>query len=163
MGGMHDTRDANYHIKDLPQFLKRVEEATKAAFPNAGRSRYATVNVLLLYWEDDDLGVIDEISVLERIFSDNYRYSTERWAIPSEDSDDSLLLKLHGFRKSNDRDDNLFIIYYGGHGYLNPSRQPIWVSSVPMIFLVACPMRCVDALLGAVFSWIKHTVLVLEC
>ena len=127
MASIHDTSSADYHIKDLPAFLKRVEEATKAAFPNAGRSRYATVNVLLIYWEEDDLGVLDEIQVLERVFRNIYGYSTERWSIPSVDADDALLEKLFAFRKSNDRDDNLFIIYYGGHGYLNPSRQPIWV------------------------------------
>ncbi|MCJ1391946.1 hypothetical protein MMC18_004813 [Xylographa bjoerkii] len=127
MAGIHDTSSAEYHIKDLPAFLKRVEDATKAAFPNAGRSRYATVNVLLLFWEDDDLGVIDEVKVLERVFCKTYGYATERWSIPSQDADDALLEKLLAFRKNKDRDDNLFIIYYGGHGYLNPSRQPIWV------------------------------------
>ncbi|MCJ1400572.1 hypothetical protein MMC11_003778 [Xylographa trunciseda] len=127
MAGIHDTSSAEYHIKDLPAFLKRVEEATKAAFPNAGRSRYATVNVLLLFWEDDDLGVIDEVKVLETVFRKIYKYATERWSIPSRDADDALLEKLLAFRKSKDRDDNMFIIYYGGHGYLNSSRQPIWL------------------------------------
>ena len=127
MAGIHDTSSAEYHTKDLPAFLKRVEEATKAAFPNAGQSRYTTVNVLLLFWEDDDLGVINEIDRLEHVFGDSYNYKTERWPIPSQDADDALLEKLLAFRKCNDRDDNLFIIYYGGHGYLNPSRQPIWV------------------------------------
>ena len=127
MAGIHDTSSAEYHIKDLPAFLKKVEEATKAAFPNAGRSRYTTVNVLLLFWEDDDLGVIDEVKVLETEFSRTYKYATERWAIPSQDSDDAMIEKLLAFRKGKDRDDNLFIIYYGGHGYLNPSRQPMWV------------------------------------
>ncbi|MCJ1354031.1 MAG: hypothetical protein MMC33_004018 [Icmadophila ericetorum] len=89
MAGIHDTSSAEYHIKVLPAFLKRVEEA----FPNAGRSRYATVNVLLLFWEDDDLGVIDEVKVLERVFRNTFRYATERWPIPSQDADDALLEK----------------------------------------------------------------------
>ena len=127
MAGIHDTSSAEYHTKDLLGFLKRVEEATKAAFPNAGRSRYTTVNVLLLLWEDDDLGVIDEVKLLEKVFREIYKYNTERWFIPSQDADDALLEKLLAFRKSNERDDNLFIIYYGGHGFLNHSRQPIWV------------------------------------
>jgi len=61
-------------------------EAASRAFPNAGSCYYEQVYVLLLSWEDDKLGVIEEIKKLHRVFEKLYGYSVESWLIPSEES-----------------------------------------------------------------------------
>ena len=56
----HDISRINYHLKDLKVFGETLTDAVAGAFPNKGRSRYSEVHVLLLSWEDDNLGVIAE-------------------------------------------------------------------------------------------------------
>ena len=73
----HDISKASYHIKDLETLGKILTNAGNAAFPNRGRSRYKEAHVLLLSWEDDDLGVIDEVTELQDVFQHMYRYETE--------------------------------------------------------------------------------------
>jgi len=64
----HDISLANYHIKDLKAFGETLTDAVAGAFPNKGKSRYSEVHVLLLSWEEDNLGVITEGNVAQRYF-----------------------------------------------------------------------------------------------
>ena len=90
---------------------------------------YSGVFVLLLRWEDDDLGTEIEVNDLEEVLADVYHYNTERYLIPSDDPTIQLDHELNDFRRAYDNGTNLLIIYYGGHGFLDynrPGRRSIW-------------------------------------
>lgn len=123
----HDISRAGYHNSSYKEFFENVAVAIKGAYPNAGRSRYAAVHVLLLSWEDDDLNVDEEAKGLQNVLEEFYGFSTERWKIPSNRSNIQLQSKLVDFQETHDKEDNLLIVYYGGHGYLNDNRQSMWL------------------------------------
>ena len=117
------------HLESFGEFFEQLNRAAKAALPQVPR-RHARVHVLLLRWEEDDLGTEKEIDDLEEVFRDLYHYETERYVIPSDDSTLQLEDRLNDFRRAHDSEANLLILYYGGHGALEkhsdrPSRS-IW-------------------------------------
>jgi len=126
----HDISNASYHVKDVEALGKVLTEAGNAAFPNRGRSRYKEAHVLLLSWEDDDLGVIDEVNDLQDVFRQSYNYETEVWKIPGTRSHNSLATRILQFLADYEARDSLLIVYYGGHGLMNDDRQCIWSWSV---------------------------------
>lgn len=139
----HDTSRAKYHMKDLESFAASLEDvwvdrflnkqpltndqSAKRAFPNRGRStaRYRNVQVLLLRWAEDDLGVAWEVEDLEKAFQ-SYGFNAETWLIPSENSHLKLMLKAGTFVETHENTDTLFIVYYGGHATINRRRQSTW-------------------------------------
>ena len=82
--------------------------------------------MVLLNWLEDDLGTINELIELEDLFKDYFDYSTEVWRIPSEDPYFELCQKLNTVVGQYRREDDLLIVYYGGHGGKDPSHQSIW-------------------------------------
>lgn len=122
----HDISLIDYHVKDVKEFGETVTAAAAAAFPNRGRSRYREVHVLLLSWEEDNLGVIGELTELQTVFKDMYRFDTETWKIPNRKSHNSLVSRMTRFLDDFEADDNLLVVYYGGHGGMNDDRQCIW-------------------------------------
>ncbi len=126
----HDISNASYHVKDVEALGKVLTEAGNAAFPNRGRSRYKEAHVLLLSWEDDDLGVIDEVNDLQDVFRQSYNYKTDMWKIPGTRSHNSLATRILQFLADYEAKDSLLIVYYGGHGLMNDDRQCIWSWSV---------------------------------
>lgn len=126
-GRTHDTSLASYHIRDIKSFADTLNSAATRAYPNRGKSRYTGVNVLLLSWVDDDLGVKKEVDELERVFRRDYRFRTENWKIPSGPrAHHHLTGKLWHFIEDYDNQDRLLIVYYGGHGGMNDDRQCVW-------------------------------------
>jgi hypothetical protein len=116
------------HLRSFEDFFKHLNQAAKTTLPRTSR-RYRDVVVLLLRWEEDDLGTETEISDLERVFQDMYHYRTERYLIPSKDSETQLEYFLNDFRRAHDDEASLLILYYGGHGSLELNRRPsrsIW-------------------------------------
>ncbi|KAI9712117.1 MAG: hypothetical protein M1820_001826 [Bogoriella megaspora] len=106
------------------------------SIPQSTSSSYTTVRVLLLQWEEDDLGVGKEVEKLAAVFSstkpDGYNFSTERWYIPTSsdkgDEPEILLIKrILEFRKGAKQND-LLILYYGGHGGGSP-QQLYWAAN----------------------------------
>lgn len=124
--GTHDISKIPYHVKDIEAFGHILTSAATAAFPNQGLSRYKEVHALLLSWEDDNLGVINEIGELEKAFQQIYYFEVDRWKIPSERSHNSLAAKVLAFLDDYESTDNLLIVYYGGHGSMNDDRQCVW-------------------------------------
>ena len=45
---------------------------------------YLYVRVLLLYWENAAPAFLDMLNTLERVFRENYTYTTEIWPIPDQ-------------------------------------------------------------------------------
>ena len=124
---MHVTALSAYHIK-IEDFVDRLRASVENFFPNR-KYRYQEVHVLLLSWEDDDLGVVDEVVELEDVFRKDYGCQTvERWEIPSLKPYSNLEDKLYLFKKNYSSSDNLLIVYYAGHGYLDYSRLWKWAA-----------------------------------
>ena len=74
----HDISQTGYHIKDLCTFGESLTNAVAGAFPK-GKSRYNEVHVLLLSWEDDRLGVMEEINDLRAVFNQVSNYGLSRY------------------------------------------------------------------------------------
>ncbi|KAH7407907.1 hypothetical protein BKA64DRAFT_706308 [Cadophora sp. MPI-SDFR-AT-0126] len=122
----HDTSRTKYHINELSTFAQRLEEAATKIFPNKGRSRYKDVQVLLLRWEQDTMGVQYELDDLAAAFAESYGFKTETWLIPSAQPHLALMGKAFKMVQDFGTKDNLLIVYYAGHGGMNSSRQPLW-------------------------------------
>lgn len=105
---------APHHLKNFQIFKDRANKAFEGAFPKKWRPRYSSVKVLLLRWEEDDLGVTSELSSLKKVFERVFRFETESWNIPSVDSEDALTSRILSFRK-HAAEDTLLVVYYGGH------------------------------------------------
>ncbi|KAG4437770.1 hypothetical protein IFR05_006755 [Cadophora sp. M221] len=123
----HDTRRAEYHMKDLDAFAKDLQNAADRAFPNEGRAqtRYSKVSVLLLRWEDDEMNVEWELDDLEKVFR-NYGFGTNRWLIPTKNSHLKLMSKVVDVVEENYGNGGLVIVYYAGHAGINSSRGATW-------------------------------------
>ncbi len=110
------------HLESFEEFFEHLNRAAKTVLPRTSR-RYRDVVVLLLRWQDDDLGTETEVTELECVFRDMYHYRTERYLIPSSDSATQLEYKLNDFRRAYDHESSLLILYYGGHGSLDLNKQ----------------------------------------
>ena len=110
------------HLESFADFFEHLNRAAKTVLPTISRS-YRNVVVLLLRWQDDDLGTETEVTDLERVFQDIYHYTSKRYLIPSSDSATQLEYKLNDFRKAYDHESSLLILYYGGHGSLDLKKQ----------------------------------------
>lgn len=126
----HDISLIDYHVTDVETLSKVLNDAIAAACPMSCGTRYQEVYVLLLSWEDDDIGVDSEVAALEQVFRDLYGFDTGRWKIPSRMSHNALVSRLLSSLIQFESDDKLFITYYGGHGYMNEDRQCVWLWSV---------------------------------
>ena len=93
-------------------------------------SKYDRVQVLLVQWEDEDLGVDEEVGKLEAVFSceypKGYNFHTQRYSIPNDDPEDQLTLRLMDFRKGA-TDEDLLILYYAGHAG-GSAQKCIWAA-----------------------------------
>ena len=122
-----DVSYTNFHIKDLATFGDCLTEAVNAAFPTTtGPSQYKSVHALLLSWEEDNLGVIKEVSELQHVFAQTYHFDTEEWKIPSAHSYKATRQQITRFLDLYEDKSALLIIYYGGHAYMNDDRQCNW-------------------------------------
>ena len=121
----HDIFKTHCHVKNIQALGEILNSAAKAAFPNRGLSRYKEVHALLLSWEDDTLGVNDEVTELGDVFRSMYHFEAEEWKIPGERSHNSLAAKIFEFLNYESAD-NLLIVYYGGHGSMNDDRKCVW-------------------------------------
>ncbi|KAI1393548.1 uncharacterized protein F4822DRAFT_384986 [Hypoxylon trugodes] len=123
----HDISRVSYHVKNLPDFAKTLEDSATRAFPNRGGSqRYKKVHALLLHWGCDDLFVQKELDDLEICFREDYSFETETFSIPSDNAHLELMLKVGAMIKEHESNDTLFIVYYGGHARIDESRQSTW-------------------------------------
>ena len=135
----HDISNTPFHVRDIKALGEILTNAAEAAFPNRGVSRYKEVHTLLLSWEDDNLGVADEIDELRDVFRNLYSFEAEEWKIPSKRSHNSLAAKVLGFLDDYESKDNLLIVYYGGHGEMNDDRQCVWSWLVRLFVLYPNP------------------------
>lgn len=108
---------------------KQLDEVARTRNPPATpQSKYAHVDVLLLRWATDDLGVLEELEKLNNVFRSMFKFTTRTWDIPTQDSEYELMREIMNFRKGK-RPGDLMILYYGGHAGGNP-QECIWLPNV---------------------------------
>ncbi|KAI1111309.1 hypothetical protein F5Y14DRAFT_443390 [Nemania sp. NC0429] len=112
----------------VQQVGKRVENAWgKRNNP----SRYQHVIVLLVHWEEHDLGdSIDEcVRKYESMFENLYHYEVWRIKLPGRSQHEAMAKNLLELA-SRDSPESLFIIWYDGHGIEHGDRRgaPTWSS-----------------------------------
>ena len=71
--------------------------------------------MLLVTWEDDDIGVADEVEELGRIFREHLNYAVRLYRIPSENAQTQLQLYIARLINQCD-EDNLTVTFYSRHG-----------------------------------------------
>ena len=70
-----------------------------------------------------------EIDELDQAFQE-YGFTTIKWLLLNKNSYRDLMRKTLDFIESGDDQENLFILYYAGHGRMNTARQAEWISHV---------------------------------
>jgi hypothetical protein len=104
-----------------------LEQAVNACWPHR-TTRYASVNVLLLRWEEDfpPSTVTEDMEELFRVFSEDYRYNVKIDIIPTEGSARWLNRTIMEFSDQDDSTDILKILYYGGPSFVSDSGESMW-------------------------------------
>ncbi|KAK3377174.1 hypothetical protein B0T24DRAFT_486480, partial [Lasiosphaeria ovina] len=85
-----------------------------------------TVNVLLLRWEYEDLGVGSEVEALAQVLDRDYGFQVQQCQIPVERPIRKLTQTISNWVDDHDSEHNLFILYYAGHGVIDEGRQVVW-------------------------------------
>jgi hypothetical protein len=90
---------------------------------------YRVVHVLLLEWEEDDLGMNQAVSELRSVFEGTFGFeSVKSFKIPSRRSYNALEARLQEFKQQNSSEQNLLIVYYSGHGFLDLQNRMHWAA-----------------------------------
>jgi len=99
----------------------------QAGWPRRHDIRYSKVEVLLLRWAEDDLGVLAELKDLHHVFTDLFHFEVETYDIPSYKPNNALSCRVLDFLE-NDKEETLFILYYAGYGKANPqsNKGAVW-------------------------------------
>ena len=124
----HDTSFTGEHIPRIETF---AEAAVNALWPSRDRGRYTEVHVLLLSWEEDNLGVETEVRRLGGVFSNLYRFDVQEFRIAHKTPGKVTTTEVSKFL-GNDGPERLLIVYYAGHARLShrASDPPIWAAYV---------------------------------
>ncbi|KAI1301029.1 hypothetical protein F5Y03DRAFT_385678 [Xylaria venustula] len=115
--------------------LKAWEKVQKGVHDNWRKrynpNRYQKVIVLLISWEEHDLGdeITEATSKYAMMFQDLYNYEVWMFKIPSKKPHLALTSELVNLAEQ-DSPETLFIIWYDGHGREHPDRRgpPRWCS-----------------------------------
>ena len=96
-------------------------------------NEYNSVWVLVIWWEDGDYpGFETEAGEVKRIFTDEYNFRVETFAIPSKKSQVALDHRIGQFILENDAERALLVVHYGGHGDEDDARyrerQSVWAA-----------------------------------
>jgi hypothetical protein len=102
-------------IPNSPSYIDRSRPLATPPNPPAA-PYYERVDVLLLYWEDDDLGCLKEVKKVQDTFQRIFHYGTKLFMIPSQLSQARLQAELSNFVLNSTSKSGLTIVYYAGHG-----------------------------------------------
>ena len=67
-----------------------------------------------------------EITLLSMTLRDCLNFEVEEWHIPSHGSTRALQAKLYNFQDLHQSEDDLLIVYYGGHSDYDRRGRSIW-------------------------------------
>ncbi|KAL8738251.1 MAG: hypothetical protein Q9181_000931 [Wetmoreana brouardii] len=153
----HPDRYDNAHISKLEVFTEDLQKAIANSFPRS-KTTYSSVHVLLLRWAEDDLNVQVELTSLRNVFETQFYFATEQWDIPSRDSTRALQTKLYEFQQAHQNEDELLILYYGGHGYPDRRGRSIWAAKRQ-----DSPTLTWSSLQHLLETAVPHVLIILDC
>jgi hypothetical protein len=110
----HDISFSENHVPDIHHVAADLDVAVQAVWAKRHEIRYSKAYVLLLSWEDDDLGVQTEINELRYAFEERYHFEVQEYKIPSIKPDRSVKRCVIKFLKLESKD-TLLVVYYAGH------------------------------------------------
>jgi hypothetical protein len=116
----------DFEHTDWNTFANDLTNAYASIFP-PNPITYHKVHALLLNWAADDLGTDIELQDLGRQLQSQFNFTTEFWKIPSQESDNELEKKLSQVKGGLEGQENLLIVYYGGHGQWHKNKS-IWAA-----------------------------------
>lgn len=92
---------------------------------------YEDVQVLLICWENAIETFKDQRMQLERVLQSYYNFGTKPIDIPKNKPDKFLGDEIHEFMGAHDKEQNLLIVYYGGHGAIKEGQLILkWSESI---------------------------------
>ncbi|PVH68758.1 alpha/beta-hydrolase [Cadophora sp. DSE1049] len=118
------------HISTSEIFQNDLLAAFSGGIPQVG---YPEVRVLIIRWEHDDLGVVVEITELEKRFRTLHFTIDPHVVIPGETEADNpaaaeaLRDAVTNVRRSVTKEE-LLIVYYAGHGKLMADNKSYWAA-----------------------------------
>jgi len=123
---------------ELQQLLDELDNDVKKLLGHQRRRIYSNVKVLFLNWKECNLNskVRDETIELQRVFRDLYGFNAgepqDIYQIPSKLAADELKLYIQqailDFKKVDAKRDKLMIVYYNGHGGINPKTRGLMIA-----------------------------------
>ncbi|KAL8990794.1 MAG: hypothetical protein Q9169_008037 [Polycauliona sp. 2 TL-2023] len=146
------------HISSLEVFSQDLQTAIANSFPRP-RSSYTAVHALLLRWAEDDLNVQVELTALKHVFTSQFRFACEQWDIPGRDPTRALQKKLYDFQDSHQGEDELLVVYYGGHGDPDRRGRSIWAANKKP----DSPTLNWSTLQHLLETAIPHVLIILDC
>ena len=110
----HDISFTEDHVADINLVAAQINAAVQAGWAKRHEIRYSKAYVLLLSWEEDDLGVHTEINELRDVFDDRYHFEVQEYKIPSTKPNRSVMNRVKEFLDLESKE-TLLIVYYAGH------------------------------------------------
>ncbi len=118
-------------LPGFDSFRTDLQGSADRILANPFRSRYASVSVLLVRWQDDqDFGGQSAWNDLAKTFREDYNYAVHKRTIPAatESSKSPWLLLsqvVTDFIADHNQRDCLNILYYSGYSYLDRDREMV--------------------------------------
>ncbi|KAH6718763.1 hypothetical protein BKA61DRAFT_596219 [Leptodontidium sp. MPI-SDFR-AT-0119] len=125
----HDVSLIDQHIR-VEKFARDLQSGVDALWSSRNYPRYKEVRVLLMRWQEDNLGVEEELLRLKYVFSHLYRYDVQCFEIPNKSPARVTISKVSSLI-ADCGVDSLVIIYYGGHAALSQQRNgpAVWAAT----------------------------------
>ena len=137
---IYATPDASFET--YKKFAEELDTAAETILQR--KSRYDRVRVLLTYWKtefSDRIHIEATALQLETVFRMQYEFQTEMLEL-DDDAYTNLNLKFSGLTMELKKKttNELFILYYGGHGYYEDKdvTQPRWTAADSEDILEVC-------------------------
>ncbi|KAI1059356.1 hypothetical protein LB507_003491 [Fusarium sp. FIESC RH6] len=123
-------------LPGIESFKNDLQTNVGRMLSTPSRDRYSAVQVLFLFWQDDEEvpTIQSAVRELAEVFDKYYRYNFQVQAIPSSSDGCKsswrwLSRQLNEFVEDRDERDVLKIVYYAGHTYLDSNREMALASS----------------------------------
>jgi hypothetical protein len=123
----HDVSHVEAHVPSISTVSQLLQSLVDEDWKSRGQSRYLKAHVLLISWEDDDLGVLRELQDLETVFTNSFNYNVETWGIPRDKSQRRLQERVTQFVNKCEGTESLLILYYAGHA-IRANGGPVWTA-----------------------------------
>ncbi|KAL8711948.1 MAG: hypothetical protein Q9220_003644 [cf. Caloplaca sp. 1 TL-2023] len=120
---------------DLTEATAQIDAAIARGLPTHSKP-YKKVTVLMMHWDNDDMGVNAQERELAHIFTDVYNFTVESYLIPTTGKGGPAIyaaMHVANFVKEHQGPQNLLIIVYSGHaraeGRYPSATEWIWYGS----------------------------------